>query len=220
MSTPSDARTVFKRDFWSQENLKYTQPHYRMRKVARMVNRLADGKACRLLDVGCGPAALRLLLDPNIAYHGIDIAIQEPSPGLVERDLLSEPIRSDYAPFDLIVAQGFFEYMADAQSQKFAEIADLLASNGRLVVTYVNFDHRSPYHYSPYSNIQASARFRNSLAEHFVVERHVPTAHNWNHSEPGRWFARGPNMYINVKVPILTSWLAVEYIYVCRPRPG
>jgi len=212
--------SVVKPDFWSQENLKYTQPHYRMRKVARMVNRLADGKACRLLDVGCGPAALRLLLDPNIAYHGIDIAIQEPSPGLVERDLLSEPIRSDYAPFDLIVAQGFFEYMADAQSQKFAEIADLLAPNGRLVVTYVNFDHRSPYHYSPYSNIQASARFRNSLAEHFVVERHVPTAHNWNHSEPGRWFARGPNMYINVKVPILTSWLAVEYIYVCRPRPG
>ena len=212
--------SVVKPDFWSQENLKYTQPHYRMRKVTRMVNRLADGKACRLLDVGCGPAALRLLLDPNIAYHGIDIAIQEPSPGLVERDLLSEPIRSDYAPFDLIVAQGFFEYMADAQSQKFAEIADLLTPNGRLVVTYVNFDHRSPYHYSPYSNIQASARFRNSLAEHFVVERHVPTAHNWNHSEPGRWFARGPNMYINVKVPILTSWLAVEYIYVCRPRPG
>jgi predicted TPR repeat methyltransferase len=218
MSTSS--LSVFKRDFWSQENLKYTRPHYRMRKVARMVNRLADGKACRLLDVGCGPATLRLLLDPNIAYHGIDIAIQQPAPGLVERDLLSEPIDSDHAPFDLMVAQGFFEYMADAQSQKFAEMADLLAPDGRLVVTYVNFDHRSPYHYSPYSNIQASARFRRSLAEHFVVERQVPTAHNWNHSEPGRWFTRVPNMYINVKVPKLTSWLAVEYIYVCRPRPG
>ncbi len=218
MSTSSVS--VFKRDFWSQENLKYAQPHYRMCKVARMVNRLADGKACRLLDVGCGPAALRLLLDPNIAYHGIDIAIQQPSPGLLERDLLSEPIGSDHAPFDLIVAQGFFEYMADAQSQKLAEIADLLAPDGKLVVTYVNFDHRHPYHYAPYSNIQASAQFRRSLAEHFVVERQVPTSHNWNHSEPGRWFVRVPNMYINVKVPMLTSWLAVEYIYVCRPRPG
>jgi SAM-dependent methyltransferase len=211
--------SVLKRDFWSQENLKYSQPHYRMRKVARIVNRLADGKTTRLLDVGCGPAALRLLLDPNIAYHGIDIAIHQPSPGLVERDLLSEPIGSDHAPFDLIVAQGFFEYMADAQSEKFAELAKLLAPDGRLVVTYVNFDHHRPNYYTPYSNIQASARFRTSLAEHFTVERQTPTAHNWNHSEPGRWFVRAPNMYFNVKVPMLTRWLAVEYIYVCRPRP-
>jgi cyclopropane fatty-acyl-phospholipid synthase-like methyltransferase len=217
MSTSS--LSVYKRDFWSQENLKYTRPHYRMRKVARMVNRLAGGKERRLLDIGCGPASLRLLLDPNIAYHGIDIAIQEPAPGLVERDLLSEPINSDEAPFDLIVAQGFFEYMADAQSQKFAEIAALLAPDGIFVATYVNFDHHHPYHYSPYSNIQASERFRESLAEHFVVERQVPTSHNWNHSEPGRWFTRVPNMYINVKLPKLTSWLAVEYIYECRPKP-
>ncbi|MGO8861381.1 MAG: class I SAM-dependent DNA methyltransferase [Acidimicrobiales bacterium] len=211
--------SAYKREFWSHENLKYLRPHYRMRKVARVVNRLADGKACRLLDVGCGPAALRQLLDPNIAYHGIDIAIQQPSPELVERDLLREPIGSDHAPFDLIVAQGFFEYMADAQSRKFAEIADLLGPEGRFVVTYVNFDHRRPYYYAPYSNIQPSAAFRRSLAEHFVVERQVPTAHNWNHSEPGRWLVRAPNMYINVNVPRLTSWLAAEYIYVCRPRP-
>ena len=69
---------VQKRDFWSLENLKYSQPHYRMRKVARVLNHLADEKPCRLLDVGCGPAALRHLLDPNIAYHGVDIAIKNP----------------------------------------------------------------------------------------------------------------------------------------------
>jgi len=28
---------------------------------------------CRLLDVGCGPATLRTLLDPNIASDGINI---------------------------------------------------------------------------------------------------------------------------------------------------
>ena len=49
--------------------------------------------------------------------------------------------------------------MADAQSQKFAEIADLLAPDGRFVVTYVNFDHRRPAHYTPYSNIQSLGRF-------------------------------------------------------------
>jgi SAM-dependent methyltransferase len=211
---------VQKRDFWSLENLKYSQPHYRMRKVARVLNHLADEKPCRLLDVGCGPAALRHLLDPNIAYHGVDIAIQEPSPELVERDLLREAIASDHAPFELIVAQGFFEYMADAQARKFAEIAALLVPDGRFVVTYVNFDHRRPDYYTPYSNIQPAAEFRRSLAEHFAIERQLPTAHNWNHSEPGRWFVREPNMYINVKVPMLTRRLAVEYIYVCRPRAG
>jgi SAM-dependent methyltransferase len=218
MSTSSGA--VQKRDFWSLENLKYSQPHYRMRKVARVLNHLADEKPSRLLDVGCGPAALRHLLDPNIAYHGVDIAIQEPSPELVERDLLREPITSDDAPFDLVVAQGFFEYMSDAQSQKFAEIADLLAPDGRFVATYVNFDHRDPEYYTPYNNIQPPAEFRRALAEQFVIERQLPTAHNWNHSEPGQWFVRIPNMFINVKVPLLTSRLAVEYIFVCRPRLG
>jgi SAM-dependent methyltransferase len=211
---------VYKRDFWSEETLKYVQPHYRMRKVARVVNRLAAGKACRLLDIGCGPATLRSLLDPNIAYYGIDIVILQPSPGLVERDLLQEPIASEHAPFDLIVAQGFFEYMADAQSQKFAEIADLLAPDGRFVVTYVNFDHRRPAHYTPYSNIQPPGEFQRSLTEHFAIERQLPTAYNWNHSEPGKSFAQVPNLYIEVNLPKLSRWLGVEFIYVCRQRPS
>ncbi len=174
MSNPSPL--VYKRDFWSRENLKYQTPHYRMRKVTRVVNHLADGRACRLLDVGCGPAALRLLLARNISYRGVDIAIREPAPELVECDLLRQPIHSDHAPFDLVVAQGFFEYMADAQSQKFAEIVDLLAPDGKFVVSYVNFDHRRPYYYSPYSNIQSSCEFRRALTEHFIVERQIPTA--------------------------------------------
>ena len=27
-------------------------------------------------------------------------------------------------------------------------------------------------------------------------------------------------MHIDVNVPILTNWLAVEFIYVCRTRPA
>jgi SAM-dependent methyltransferase len=207
---------VYQRDFWADENRKYIRPHHRMRKVARVTNRLAGRRDCRLLDVGCGPATLGLLLAPNIQYFGIDIAIQTPSSNLKECDILQEPISSESAPFDLIVAQGLFEYLADSQSRKFAEIADLLAPSGKFVVSYVNFDHRQPDYYWPYSNIQPSAQFRNSLAEHFVVEKQLPTAHNWNHSEPGRWYVQVPNMYINLKVPFLTSWLAVEYLYICR----
>src|SRR5262249_44956417 len=58
--------TLYKKDFWSAENLKYSRPHYRMQKISRVINKLARGKECTLLDVGCGPAALKSLLRPNI----------------------------------------------------------------------------------------------------------------------------------------------------------
>ena len=179
---------------------------------------MAAGEDCRLLDVGCGPATLGRLLPRNISYYGIDIAIHEPAPNLTECDILRAPIDSEAAPFDLVVAQGLFEYLADTQSRKFAEIVELLAPGGRFIVTYVNFAHRNPNHYWPYSNIQPPEQFRNSLEEHFVIEKQIPTAHNWNHGEPGRWYVRTPNMYLNVNLPILTRWLGVEYLYVCRVR--
>ena len=209
---------VHKRVFWADENTKYTRPHHRMLKVARIATRLAEGRECRLLDVGCGPATLGRLLPPNVSYYGIDIAIHESAPNLRECDILLEPISSEAAPFELIVAQGLFEYLADSQSQKFVEIAGLLAPEGSFVVTYVNFEHRRPNYYWPYSNIQSPDEFRSSLAEQFVIDKCIPTSHNWNHGEPGRWYVRTPNMYFNVNVPVLTRWLGVEYLYVCRPR--
>ena len=42
---------IYKRDFWADENTKYARPHFRMLKVARLVNRLAAGRDCRLFDV-------------------------------------------------------------------------------------------------------------------------------------------------------------------------
>ena len=209
-------RAVYKRDFWVDENTKYVRPHHRMLKVARTVNRLAGSTECRLLDVGCGPATLAHLLAPNISYYGIDIAIHEPASNLKECDILKQTIDFDGEPFDLIVAQGLFEYLAGGQSRKFDEIARLMTPKGAFVVTYVNFEHRRPNYYWPYSNIQPSAQFRDELSEHFVVERQLPTAHNWNHGEPGRWYVRAPNMYLNVNIPVITPWLGVEYLYICR----
>ena len=85
----------YKRDFWSQENLKFTRPHFRLQRSAAIVNKLGRGKERDLLDVGCGPGALAKLLDSNIHYYGIDIAIQEPAPNLIEADLLQGPIKFD-----------------------------------------------------------------------------------------------------------------------------
>ena len=56
VSEDSAGNTLYKKDFWSKENLEYSRPHYRLEKSARIINRIARGRRCTLLDVGCGPA--------------------------------------------------------------------------------------------------------------------------------------------------------------------
>jgi cyclopropane fatty-acyl-phospholipid synthase-like methyltransferase len=209
---------LYKKDFWRTENLNYARPHLRMEKVARLANKIAGGAERSLLDVGCGPAALRHLLRPNIGYHGIDIAIQEPAPGLIEADLIESPISFRGQHFDIVVAQGFFEYAGKHQAEKFAEIASLLNEGGTFIASYVNFAHRKPEVYWPYSNVQPFADFRAGIAEHFQVRKCYPTSYNWNHWEPGQKLVRAANMMINVNVPVIAPVLGVQYLLVCSPR--
>jgi SAM-dependent methyltransferase len=209
--------TLHKKDFWSKENLKYSRPHYRLEKSARIINRLARGKRCTLLDVGCGPAALRPLLQPDIQYYGIDIAIHDPAPNLIEADFLETPIRFGDKRFDIVLTQGVFEYVGNFQAQKFAEIAGVLNDGGTFIVSYVNFGHRAKYVYWPYSNVQSLDDFRQSLAQYFKIERFFPTSHNWHHSEPGRKPLKAANMLINVNIPYISPLLAVEYFFICSP---
>jgi SAM-dependent methyltransferase len=210
--------TLYKKDFWGNENLKYSRPHYRLEKSARIINRLARDKECTLLDVGCGPAALMRLLRPNIQYYGIDIAIQDPAPNLIETDFLETPISFGDKRFDIIIAQGVFEYVGNFQAEKFAEIATLLNDNGLFIVSYVNFAHRDKNIYWPYSNVRAIDDFRQSLAHYFKIQRFFPTSHNWHHLEPSRRLVKTPNMYINVNIPFISSALAVEYFFICSRR--
>jgi SAM-dependent methyltransferase len=213
-----DAAQYHKKDFWAEENLKYEKPHFRLEKAARIINRMAGTGERDLLDVGCGPATLMHLLSPNVHYHGIDIAIQHPAAFLVETDFVENPIDFDGRQFDLVLAQGVFEYMGTAQSRKLAEIAGLLKGDGRFVVSYVNFAHHKKLLYWPYNNIQPIEEFRASVAQHFRVDRVFPTSHNWNHSEPGRRLMKATQMHINVSIPLVSPRLAVEYFLICSPR--
>lgn len=206
----------YKREFWSKENLKFSTPHYRLRKAAGIVSKIAGERPCDLLDVGCGPGTLRHLLRQNIGYFGIDIAIHEPAPNLIESDFLISPIGFRDKKFDIIVAQGVFEYIGKYQEQKFAEISGLLKDDGRFIATYVNFGHRAANIYWPYSNIQPLGAFRASLARHFTIEKYFPTSHNWNHSEPGRPLIQA--LQVPVRFPVLSRYLAVEYFFVCSRR--
>jgi cyclopropane fatty-acyl-phospholipid synthase-like methyltransferase len=219
MTNQARAPKYYKRDFWGQENLKFSKVHFRLEKAARLINKLGAGREADLLDLGCGPAALQPLVTPNVHYHGIDIAIQEPAPNLLEADLLASPIRFHDQRFDLVLAQGVFEYLGDHQTEKFAEIAQLLKDrDSTFVVSYVNFDHRDREIYWPYSNVQSFDSFRNSLAGHFTIRRLFATSHNWNHHEPVKEPVRALNMHLNLNVPVISRKLAVEYFFLCSPR--
>jgi SAM-dependent methyltransferase len=218
VSNDSVGNTLYKKDFWSKENLQYSRPHYRLEKSARIVNRIARGRSCTLLDVGCGGAALRPLIRPNIEYYGIDMAIHDPAPNLIEADFLEAPIPFADKRFDIVMAQGVFEYVGDFLPWIFSEIARLLNATGIFIGSYVNFDHHDRFIYWPYSNVQSVDQFKRSLAHHFQIRRFFPTSHNWNHSEPSRKLARAANMYFNGNVPFISRALAVEYFFVCSPR--
>jgi SAM-dependent methyltransferase len=208
----------YKRDFWIEENLKHVPAHYRLRKCGRVVNAIARGKESCLLDIGCGPGTLASVLDRNVHYYGIDIAIRNLASNLMERDILKEPIEFGGRKFDIIVAQGLFEYLGSKQSQKFGEIGRILHPNGKFVVTYTNFDHRAKQIFKAFSNVQPMADFRQDLARHFTVERYFPGSHNWYGGQPARKLVTAANMCLNANIPGISRRLAVDYIFVCSAR--
>ena len=116
-----------------------------------------------LLDVGCGPAALMPLLRSNIQYYGIDIAIHDPAPNLIEADLVTRQFGSMASVSTSLLPRVFFEYVGTFQAQKFAEISQLLNDGGIFIVSYVNFGHRDRSIYWPYSNVQPLNDFRQGL---------------------------------------------------------
>jgi len=217
---PKATDKFYKRDFWIQENLNYAQPHFRLEKSARIVNRIARGKACDLLDVGCGPAALIPLLDSNIQYYGIDIAIHNPAPNLRQGDFIENPIAFDDRQFDIILAQGVFEYIGQFQSAKLLEISRLLRQGGVFVASYVNFDHLNRYEYEIYNNIQSVEEFSTDVKRYFRIDSVIPTSHHWRHNEPKRRLNKIIDMHINIQLPIISSLFTVENFFVCSPlRP-
>jgi SAM-dependent methyltransferase len=203
------------REFWAQENLRYSEPHFRMRKCANLLNALARNEGCDLLDVGCGPAALKQLLDPGINYHGIDIAIHAKAPYLVETNFLEAPIAFKGAHFDLVVACGVFEYAGRHQEEKFAEIRSILRDGGRFVMSYINFGHFRRHVSANYNNIQSIRELTSSLKRVFHVDRRIPVYHHWRHKAPGRSPLPEIQMRLNCGFPFLSSWLVGEYFFVC-----
>lgn len=215
MRTPFDK--YLPREFWVRENLRYAAPYFRLEKCARIVNRLSHGTNCDLLDVGCGPATLEKLLQTGINYFGIDIAIHEPAPNLLELDFARDKIDFWDRKFDIIVAAGVFEYLGRVQKQKFAEIHKLLKSDGKFVLTYTNFEHVNDklIDHSIYTNVQTIDSFRSTLELYFHIDRWFPSSHNWHCSEPRKQYLKKIQMPMEFGIPILSRKLAVNYFFIC-----
>lgn len=210
--------THYKKAFWDSANLSFGEPWYRLQKAARIVARLAGQRQCTLLDVGCGPGTLMKLLPANVEYFGIDIALHTTAPNFIEADIAREPIAFNGKHFDLVTALGLFEYVDDSQSQKFADVAELLEPDGKFLLTYTNFGHRKKRIYEAFSNIQSLDSFNQDLRRYFTVERCFPASHNWKHSQPDRRLIKAANMRVNANIPVLSPVLAVDYFFICSPR--
>lgn len=201
--------------WWQHEGLIYFQLHYRLVKCARIVNSLAGGRECDLLDVGCGPATLSHLLQNNIHYYGIDIKLHDPTPNLLEMDLTKNEINFQNKSFDLIVAQGLFEYIGEFQNKKFSEIKRNLKVNGKFITTYYNFSHIHSQIYPIYNNIMTLKDFRKDLSSVFRIERSFPSSHNWIGTEPRRAWLKKLQMHLYVNIPFISPLLGVEYFFIC-----
>lgn len=217
-ATPESIAGAHKRDFWITENQKHVPPHYRLQKAARIVNDIAEGRACDVLDIGCGPATFGSLLHQDIHYFGIDIAIHNPGPNLIETDILENPIRFGGRRFDIIVALGVFEYVGALQAQKFSEIAQLLNGSGKFLLSYTNFGHHDKHVFEAFSNVQTFDAFRRDLARCFSIDKYFPASHNWHGGQPTRPLIKAANMHLNANIPLLSPKLAVEYFFICSRR--
>jgi len=207
------------RDYWIVENTLYVEPSFRLKKCAQIINQLAGGRECSLLDVGCGPAALRPLLNTNVHYHGIDIAIHQQVPYLLECDIAQQTIDFDNKRFDFVVALGFFEYMGHQQKKKLEEIRNIMKDDGKFMMSYINFGHIRHKVWPNYNNVQAPAAMKKGLEEVFEVEQFFPASHNWRQKQPGKRSLQGLQMRINFPIPILSRMWAVENFFICS-KPG
>lgn len=206
------------RDYWIVENTLYAEPSFRLRKCARLVNKLAGQRTCVLLDVGCGPAALRPLLNRNITYYGMDIAIHQPASYLRELDFSRNKIDFDGMRFDFVTAMGLLEYMGQRQNEKFEQIREVLTDDGKFIMTYVNFGHYRRLVWPNYNNVQTIAEMTRSLEQFFHIDRRFPASHHWRQKQPGKNSLRALQMRMNFNMPVFSKMFAVEYMFVCSKR--
>lgn len=203
-------------DYWIKENLTYSRPHLRLQKLSKIINSIAKNNKLSLLDVGCGPAALKNLLNKNIDYYGIDIAIHEPNENFIEKDIIQNTIDFNGKTFDLIISSGFFEYAGSFYSKKFGEINDILNDSGLFILTFSNMNHIMKPKYHSWNNYASIKDIQNELSQHFIIKKQFPAYYNLKYKEITNKFFSQMQKNININIPIINTLFGVDHIFICR----
>lgn len=176
---------------WRGNAYRFGRPHARLQLVARIVSTLPARSGAHashprtLLDLGCGPAALRQLLPADIAYHGVDLTAEALPPGRESDRFAVADLNADVDPFptrtfDVLVVSGMFEYVRDPGAF-LALVRRKTRPGGHLVLTYLNRWHhrellarllrRVPTYPDPHINfISIAEAARRIVASGFVIE--------------------------------------------------
>lgn len=211
-------KTYQSRGYWIEENLRYKHVYFRTVKIAHIINRLSRGKQCDLLDIGCGPETLSTLLEPNINYFGIDIAIHSPKQNLIELDIVHNPIEFREKSFDFVVAAGLFEYLGDQYEKKYSEIQRLLKPGGKFIVTYMNMKHCTKPYFPTWNYITSIERFKADLRKYFHVYHSFPSYYSNQPGDLTGSMIRKLQLHLNVNIPLLADKYGVNYIYITGPK--
>lgn len=84
-----------------------------------------------LLDVGCGTGANLALAGDGVRRLGVDIHIEELTPGMLQGDALSLPLQN--GSVDVVLALDVLEHVDD--DAMLAEVGRVLRGGGRLIAT-------------------------------------------------------------------------------------
>lgn len=97
----------------------------------------------RILDIGCGPAAILNYLPLNVDYTGYDlnpsyIAYAKKKYGhraAFHHQRVSDMILADARPFDAVLADGLLHHLNETEAEKFFNIGHRVLKSGGFMVT-------------------------------------------------------------------------------------
>jgi len=129
--------------YWNSRSPEFDGIHPRLQLIGELVASIPG--IATMLDVGCGPAAVRRVIPSTIEYFGVDIAsdviaAQHDPEHFEVIDLDGDARCFGERRFDLILCSGVFEYIQ--RTQPFMQfLRRKSAPDGHLIFSFTNHQH-------------------------------------------------------------------------------
>jgi len=173
--------------YWNKRIWNFDQLHPRLFLIRNLIDTILK-PGSQLLDVGCGAATLRRILQHDIEYFGVDIAsdVIESFHDPVHFEAIDFNLNPECfsgRKFDIVVCSGVFEYVQ--QPDRFIEfLGQKLADTGHLILTCTNRQHHLSVRKwlrggfddnpDPHSNLLTIPQTMHLLAAYgFKILRHI-----------------------------------------------